>query len=80
MISKITSFFSIYFVLFFESIRLFVPTGASVQVLDNNGRLVFNQSNITSGLEINTQDWTTGMYFVHMNFGGLNLTEKLIIE
>jgi hypothetical protein len=63
-----------------ESIRLFVPTGASVQVLDNNGRLVFNQSNITSGLEINTQDWTIGMYFVHMNHGGLNITEKLIIE
>ena len=63
-----------------DNVQLFVPAGASIQVLDNNGRLLFNQLNAPTSIEMNTKDWNSGLYFVRINKGGKMMTEKLIIE
>jgi len=51
-----------------------------VKVLDINGRIVFDRKQLYFGLgqqsfEIESNDWTNGMYFIHL---GTNTGEKTV--
>jgi hypothetical protein len=63
-----------------ENVKLFVPKGGNILVVDSNGRLIFKENNVINSIEINTKEWTSGLYFIEFVNDGQRVTEKLIIE
>lgn len=63
-----------------DRVQFFVPAGASINVLDGNGRLVYSESNASRSKQMNIQDWNAGIYFVQVKHNGHSTTQKLIVE
>ncbi len=63
-----------------ENVKLFVPKGGNILIVDSNGRLIFKENNVINSIEINTKEWTSGLYFIQLVNEGQKITEKLIVE
>ena len=57
-----------------------LPIGAELSILDINGKIMFSTSVNSNQLTINTEDFTNGLYLIHLNHSGATSTKKLIVN
>ena len=51
-----------------------------INIFDLQGRLMFTGLNKNTNIQINTNNWSKGIYIVNCSNGGVSKTEKLIIQ
>lgn len=54
--------------------------GAEIGILDLSGKVIFNTKVYSNQLTINTDDFTNGLYLIHLNQSGTTSTKKLIVN
>jgi hypothetical protein len=54
--------------------------GAEISILDLSGKVIFNTKVNSNQLTINTEDFTNGLYLIHVNHSGTTSTKKLIVN
>jgi hypothetical protein len=57
-----------------------LPVGAELRVLDITGKIMFSTIVNSNQLTINTEDFTNGLYLIHLNHSGTTSTKKLIVN
>ena len=57
-----------------------LPIGAELSILDINGKIMFSTSVNSNQLTINTEDFTNGLYLIHLNHSGATSSKKLIVN
>lgn len=51
---------------------------SDIQIIDLAGNIVWNEKNCNDFVHVNSSNWTSGIYFVHIQTGSLSNTYKLI--
>jgi hypothetical protein len=54
--------------------------GSELSVLDITGKVIFSTTVSANILTINTEDFTNGLYLIHLNHSGATSTKKLIVN
>jgi hypothetical protein len=57
-----------------------LPIGSELSVLDITGKIMFSTIVNSNQLTINTEDFTNGLYLIHLNRSGTTSTKKLIVN
>ena len=55
-----------------------ISAESTVEVLDMQGKVVFQTNTVTNTMIIPTQQWSTGIYLVRLNEGGLISQKKIV--
>lgn len=55
-----------------------ISAESTVEVLDMQGKVVFQTNAVTNTMIIPTQQWSTGIYLVRLNEGGLISQKKIV--
>lgn len=65
-----------------ELVTISLPNGTAAQttVHSLDGALVYNSVNFVGTTKINVQDWTKGVYFIHVNTENKNAVIKLMVK
>jgi hypothetical protein len=54
--------------------------GVEISILDLSGKVIFSTKVNSNQLTINTEDFTNGLYLIHVNHSGTTSTKKLIVN
>jgi surface protein len=57
-----------------------LPVGSELSILDITGKIMFSTIVNSNQLTINTEDFTNGLYLIHLNRSGTTSTKKLIVN
>jgi hypothetical protein len=57
-----------------------LPVGSELSILDITGKIMFSTIVNSNQLTINTEDFTNGLYLIHLNHSGATSNKKLIVN